>query len=84
MEQLQAKELELLQLKTEMETSQGPDQTSDLLLFYISLYLLQEFLRLLRHTLYILAKTYAELFIFTKCNCRHFVYSFKLCCFHCV
>lgn len=27
MEQLQAKELELLQLKTEMETSQGPEQS---------------------------------------------------------
>lgn len=33
MEQLQAKELELLQLKTEMETSQGPEQSPALLPF---------------------------------------------------
>lgn len=37
MEQLQAKELELLQLKTEMETSQGPEQSLGLLTF-IALY----------------------------------------------
>lgn len=35
MDQLQAKELELLQLKTEMETSQGPEQSTGLLAFYI-------------------------------------------------
>lgn len=35
MDQLQAKELELLQLKTEMETSQGPEQGTGLLNFYI-------------------------------------------------
>lgn len=35
MEQLQAKELELLQLKTELETSQGPEQSADVLAFYI-------------------------------------------------
>lgn len=35
MDQLQAKELELLQLKTEMETSQGAEQSAGLLAFYI-------------------------------------------------
>lgn len=36
MEQLQAKELEILQLKTEMETSQGPEQSLGRLAFYVT------------------------------------------------
>lgn len=53
MEQLQAKELELLQLKTEMETSQGPDQSSALLPFYIIVLTSRIFKTAKTHTLHL-------------------------------